>query len=66
MGNNDFVTVRWSTLSGLATFAVAAVAVLVDPDLGLRVLWLGLTAWALARAAVDAAGLRKNRVTLFA
>jgi Na+-driven multidrug efflux pump len=64
MGNNDFVTVRWSTLSGLAAFAVAAVAVLIHPTLGLRVLWMGLTAWAFARAAVNATGLRANRATL--
>ncbi|MEY2471555.1 MAG: hypothetical protein QOK28_884 [Actinomycetota bacterium] len=64
MGNNDFVTVRWSTLSGLGAFAVAAVAVLVHPSLGLRALWVGLTAWALARAAVNATGLRSTRATL--
>jgi MATE family multidrug resistance protein len=64
MGNNDFVTVRWSTLSGLVAFAVGAVAVLVHPALGLRVVWIGLTAWAIARAAVNATGLRANRVTL--
>jgi putative MATE family efflux protein len=64
MGNNDFVTVRWSTVSGLAAFAVAAVAVLVHPAFGLRALWLGLTAWALARALVNATGLRPNRATL--
>jgi putative MATE family efflux protein len=66
MGNNDFVTVRWSTLAGLATFAVAAIAVLVDPHLGLRVLWLGLTAWAFVRAAVNATGLRAKSATLVA
>jgi putative MATE family efflux protein len=66
MGNSDFVTVRWSTLSGLAAFAVAAVAVLIHPSLGLRVVWMGLTAWASARAAVNATGLRANRAKLVA
>ena len=64
MGNNDFVTVRWSTLSGLAVFAVAAVAVVVHPALGLRVVWMGLAAWALVRAGVNATGLRAERATL--
>jgi len=66
MGNNDFATTRWSTLAGLAAFAAVAIAVLVDHDLGLRVVWVGLVAWALARAAVNATGLRPNRATLVA
>ena len=64
MGNNDFVTVRWSTLSGLVAFGAVAVAVLVHPAFGLRVVWVGLAAWALVRAAVNATGLRPNRATL--
>jgi Na+-driven multidrug efflux pump len=64
MGNNDFVTVRWSTLAGLATFAVPAALVLAHPSLGLRTLWLGLAAWALARALVNATGFRAIRATL--
>jgi putative MATE family efflux protein len=66
MGNNDFVTVRWSTLGGLAAFAVAAIAVLAQPSLGLRVVWFGLAAWALVRAGVNATGLRSARATLVA
>ena len=66
MGNNDFATTRWSTLAGLVAFAVVAAAVLVDHDLGLRTVWFGLVAWALARAAVNATGLRPNRATLVA
>jgi Na+-driven multidrug efflux pump len=61
MGNNDFVTVRWSTLGGLVAFGVFAVAVLTHPALGLRVVWFGLAAWALVRAAVNATGLRPMR-----
>jgi putative MATE family efflux protein len=66
MGNNDFVTVRWSTLGGLAAFGVIAAAVLIHPTLGLHTLWWGLAAWALVRAAVNATGLRPKRATLVA
>ncbi|MEY2426188.1 MAG: hypothetical protein QOI61_1760, partial [Actinomycetota bacterium] len=61
MGNNDFATARRSTLSGLAAFAIPAGMVLIRPSLGLRVLWLGLVAWALGRALVNATGLRAIR-----
>jgi MATE family, multidrug efflux pump len=64
MGQGDFATAMWSTLAGMAAFAVPAIAVLVHPSYGLRVLWLGLAAWLVARAAVNATGLRANRVTL--
>ncbi len=66
MGNNDFVTARRSTLAGLVTFAAFAALVLARPSLGLWVVWLGLAAWALARALVNANGLRAERATLVA
>ncbi|HVV36520.1 MAG TPA: MATE family efflux transporter [Acidimicrobiales bacterium] len=66
MGNGDFVTVRRSTLLGLVAFLVGAAAVLVHPALGLRALWMGLAAWALVRALVNATGLGANRATLSA
>ncbi|HVT77525.1 MAG TPA: MATE family efflux transporter [Acidimicrobiales bacterium] len=66
MGNGDFVTVRRSTLLGLVAFLVVAAAVLVHPALGLRALWMGLVAWALVRALVNATGLGANRATLSA
>jgi hypothetical protein len=45
---------------------VAAIAVLAQPSLGLRVVWFGLAAWALVRAGVNATGLRSARATLVA
>ncbi len=66
MGEGDFVTAKWSTLAGMVVFAIPAVAVLARPSLGLRVLWLGLVAWAAARALVNATALRRDRATLVA
>jgi putative MATE family efflux protein len=64
MGESKFVVVRRSTLSGLAAFALPAVAVLARPSLGLSVLWAGLAAWVLVRALVNATGLSSRRGTL--
>jgi putative MATE family efflux protein len=64
MGESKFVFVRRSTLSGLVAFAIPAAIVLVRPSAGLRVLWLGLVAWVLVRAIVNAMGLDRNRATL--
>ncbi|MBA2609197.1 MAG: MATE family efflux transporter [Actinobacteria bacterium] len=66
MGDSDFVTVRRSTLAGMVVFAVPAIAVLARPSLGLRFLWLGLVGWVVARALVNATGLRRDRATLVA
>jgi putative MATE family efflux protein len=66
MGQGDFTTAMWSTLAGAVAFAVPAVVVLAHPSYGLRVLWLGLAAWLVARAIVNATGLRSNRARLVA
>lgn len=57
MGQGHFTTAMWSTLAGLVPFAAAGTAVLLRPSLGLGVLWLGLAAWLVVRAAVNASGL---------
>ncbi|HUR76323.1 MAG TPA: MATE family efflux transporter [Acidimicrobiales bacterium] len=64
MGESKFVTVRRSTLSGLVAFALPAALVLARPSLGLHTVWLGLVGWVLARALVNATGLRTKRATL--
>jgi len=66
MGAGDFKTAKWSTLAATVVFSIPAIAVLIQPSLGLRVLWLGLVAWAATRALVNATGLRRDRATLVA
>ena len=66
MGQGDFATAMWSTLAGMVAFAVPAIAVLLHPSYGLRTLWLGLAAWLVARAVVNANGLSSNRGRLVA
>lgn len=64
MGRGKFLLAMQSTLAGSATFAVFAVAVMLRPSLGLPVLWLGLGAWLVVRAAVNATVMRSQRATL--
>jgi putative MATE family efflux protein len=66
MGRGNFSRAMQSTLAGTAAFGAFAVAVLVAPGLGLRVLWIGLGAWLMARAAVNALELRATRDKLVA
>lgn len=64
MGESKFGFVRRSTLGALVVFALPAAFVLARPSLGLEVLWLGLVAWVLVRAVVNATGLEPKRATL--
>jgi Na+-driven multidrug efflux pump len=59
MGRSEFAFVKWVTLGALVFYAPFAIAVLVHPALGLKVVWGGLVVWMVARALGNLARLRR-------
>ena len=62
-GASDFGFLQWALLGALAAFAPFAVAVIVNPELGLAGLWAGLFVWVSTRALALAVRFRGDAWT---